>query len=71
MTTPFTKSDAAGNVTVIFRGGKSGSLSVSRQAIAQSAMKNARTSFEIEGHHYSDADWSKIMLIADQLDAVI
>lgn len=71
MSTRSTKSDASGNVTVIIRGGKSGSRSVGRRSIAQSAMSNAKTSFEIEGHRYSDADWSKIMQIADQLEAVI
>ncbi|HDL7313832.1 TPA: hypothetical protein U5E38_004208 [Yersinia enterocolitica] len=71
MTTRTTRNDASDNVTVIIRGGKSGSRSVSRRSIAQSAMSNAKTSFEIEGHRYSDADWSKIMRIADQLEAVI
>lgn len=71
MTTRSTRCDATGNVTVIIRGGKSDSRRVSRHSIAQSAMNNAKTSFEIEGHRYSDADWSKIMRIADQLEAVI
>lgn len=71
MATRATRSDASANVTVIIRGGKSGSRTVNRRSIVQSAMSNARTSFEIEGHHYSDADWSKIMLIADQLEEVI
>lgn len=61
-----------GNVTVVIRGRDSGSRSsVSRRSITTSAMSNAKTSFEIEGHRYSDADWSKIMKIADQLDDVI
>lgn len=71
MSTRTTKRDASGNVTVIIRGGKSGSRSVSRRSIVKSAMSNAKTSFEIEGHSYSDADWLKIMRIADQLEAVI
>lgn len=71
MTTRSTHNDATGTVTVIIRGGKSGSRNVSIRSITQSAMNNAKTSFEIEGHHYSDADWSKIMRIADQLEAVI
>lgn len=44
---------------------------VSRRSIAESAMKNAKISYEIDGHRYSDDDWSKIMYIADQLEAVI
>ncbi|WP_430690591.1 hypothetical protein [Klebsiella quasipneumoniae] len=71
MTTRSTRRDAKGNVTVVIRGGNSGSRSVSRRSIAQSAMSNAKISFEIEGHRYSDSDWSKIMHIADQLEAVI
>ncbi|MDR7342417.1 hypothetical protein J2X14_000805 [Pantoea alhagi] len=71
MATRSARNDASGNVTVFIRGGKSGSHRVSRRAIAQSAMLNARTSFEIEGHRYNDNDWSKIMHIADQLEAVI
>jgi hypothetical protein len=34
-------------------------------------MNNAKISLEIEGHHYSDSDWLKIMEIADQLENVI
>ena len=71
MTTRTTHNNAPGDVTVYIRGGKSGSRSVSRSSITQSAMSNARTSFEIEGHRYSESDWSKIMQIADQLEAVI
>ncbi len=64
-----TRSDET--VTVKIRGGRSGSHNVSRRSIAQSAMNNAKTSFEIEGHRYSNSDWSKIMRIAGQLEAVI
>ncbi|ENP9363641.1 hypothetical protein ACENH5_000546 [Escherichia albertii] len=71
MTTRATRGDATGTVKVVIRGGKSGSRNVSIRSITQSAMSNAKTSFEIEGHCYSDADWSKIMHIADQLEAVI
>lgn len=71
MTARSTRCDATDTVTVIIRGRKSGSRRVSRSSIAQSAMNNAKTSFEIEGHRYSEADWSKILRIADQLEAVI
>ncbi|OAD97821.1 hypothetical protein [Pantoea sp. OXWO6B1] len=66
-----TRCEVTGIVTVKIRGGKSGSRNVSRRSIAKSAMDNAKTSFEIEGHHYSNSDWSKIMRIADQLEDVI
>lgn len=63
--------DTSSTVTVFIRGTNAGSRVVKRCDIADSAMNNARTSFEIEGHRYRDADWSKIMKIADQLEAVI
>lgn len=66
-----TRSYVKGIVTVKIRGGKSGSHNVSRRAIAKSAMDNAKISFEIEGHRYRNSDWSKIMRIASQLEAVI
>ncbi|EEV5627109.1 hypothetical protein ACEOS4_005110 [Escherichia coli] len=58
-------------VTVYIRGGKASSRKVSRHSITQSAMNNAKTSFEIEGHRFHDSDWLKIVTIADQLDNVI
>ena len=66
-----TQGDVTSNVTVKIRGGRCGSRSVSRRSITNSAMNNAKTSFEIEGHSYSNSDWSKIMRIADRLEAVI
>ncbi|WP_447887369.1 hypothetical protein [Serratia fonticola] len=71
MTTRSVPGKASRNVTVYIRGAKAGSRSVSRRSIAESAMSNAKTSFEIEGHRYSKSDWSKIMKIADELEAVI
>lgn len=64
-------SSTSKSVTVYIRGKNAGSRTMSRKAIARSAMNNAKTSFEIEGHRYSNSDWSKIMKIADQLEAVI
>ncbi|ARA21126.1 MULTISPECIES: hypothetical protein [Proteus] len=64
-------SSTSKSVTVYIRGKKAGSRTMSRKAIAHSAMNNAKASFEIEGHRYSNSDWSKIMKIADQLEAVI
>ncbi len=66
-----TRNDVTGTVTVKIRGGRSGSQNVSRRSIMQSAMRNAKISFEIEGHRYSNSDWSKIMRIASRLEAVI
>jgi len=71
MANQHTKRYVTGTVTVKIRGGKSGSRNVSRRSIAKSAMDNAKTSFEIEGHRYRNSDWSKIMRIAGQLEAVI
>lgn len=66
-----TQGDVTSTVTVKIRGGRCGSRNVSRRSITTSAMNNAKTSFEIEGHSYSNSDWSKIMRIADRLEAVI
>ncbi|AKG71376.1 hypothetical protein WN53_20855 [Serratia fonticola] len=71
MSTRPARGSSSDKVTVYIRGLNAGSRSVSRRSIEESAMNNAKTSFEIEGHRYSDSDWSKIMRIADQLDAVI
>ncbi len=65
------RGNASSEVTVFIRGTNASSRVVNRRDIARSAMNNARTSFEIEGHRYRDSDWTKIMRIADQLDAVI
>lgn len=64
-------SSTSKNVTVYIRGKNTNSRTVSRKAIARSAMNNAKTSFEIEGRRYSNSDWFKIIKIADQLEAVI
>lgn len=66
-----TRGNAARKVTVYIRGSNAGSRIVSRSSIARSAMSNAKTSLEIEGHRYKRSDWSKIMVIADQLETVI
>lgn len=65
------RSKTTDNVTVYIRGLNACSRIVSRRSIVQSAMNNAKISFEIEGHRCNDSDWSKIMRIADQLEAVI
>ncbi|MFS7193673.1 hypothetical protein AB6864_14370 [Serratia proteamaculans] len=71
MTTRSVRNNTSGNVIVYIRGPNGGPRTVSRRSIAESAMNNAKTSLEIEGHRYSDSDWSKIMKIADQLENVI
>ncbi len=71
MATRSARGNASGNVTVYIRGSNAGSRTVSRRSIAESAMNNAKASLEIEGRRYSDSDWSKIMSIAEQLEAVI
>ncbi|CAI2024828.1 Uncharacterised protein [Serratia fonticola] len=65
------RGNVSDNVTVYIRGSNAGSHIVSRRSIEESAMNNARISVEIEGRRYSDSDWSKIMSIAEQLEAVI
>jgi len=65
------RSDIRGRVLVSVRGGKSHTRTANRRAIVESAMKNAKTSFEIEGHRYRQSDWSKIMHIASELESVI
>lgn len=71
MATRAVRGNASSKVTVYIRGANAGSKVVKRSDITRSAMNNARTSFEIEGHHYRDSDWLKIMRIADELAAVI
>lgn len=71
MSTRPARGSSSSKVTVYIRGSNASSRSVSRRSIEESAMNNAKTSFEIEGHRYSDSDWSKIMRIANLLDAVI
>ncbi|HEJ7999505.1 TPA: hypothetical protein SMI16_004980 [Serratia liquefaciens] len=71
MTTRSARGNTSSNVIVYIRGPNAHSRTVSRRSIAESAMNNAKISLEIEGHHYSDPDWSKIMKIADQLEKVI
>lgn len=71
MSTRPARGRSSSKVTVYIRGSNASSRSVSRRSIEESAMNNAKTSFEIEGHRYSDSDWSKIMRIANLLDAVI
>lgn len=65
------RGSSSSRITVYIHGSNAGSRKVSRRSIAESAMKNAKISYEIDGHRYSDDDWSKIMYIADQLEAVI
>jgi len=65
------RSDISGHVSVAIRGGKACTRTVTRRSIIESAMNNAKTSFEIEGHRYSKSDWSKIMHIASELESVI
>lgn len=62
---------ARDKITIFIRGANASSRRVSRKSITISAMNNAKTSLEIEGHHYSDSDWSKIMYLAEQLEKVI
>ncbi|HHQ6632590.1 TPA: hypothetical protein ACSTL1_004110 [Serratia fonticola] len=68
MTTRSAQGNASRNVIVYIRGSNVGSRTVSHRSIAESAMNNARTSPEIEGHHCSDSDWSKIMQLAELIN---
>lgn len=71
MSTRPAQGSSSSDVTVYIHGSNTGSRKVSRRSIAESAMKNAKISFEIDGYRYSNSDWSKIMRLVDELEAVI